>query len=51
MNIAHDVSIDSTLGHIPVPATPPAAQPRVLHRIAEARRQQGISVRSVARRM
>lgn len=51
MNIAHDVSIDSTLGHLPGPPVPPVAPKRSLHRIAEARRQQGISVRSAARRM
>jgi transcriptional regulator with XRE-family HTH domain len=51
MNLAHDVSIDATLGHLPVPPVPSSNPPRNLHRIADARRQQGISVRSAARRM
>jgi hypothetical protein len=51
MNLAHDVSIDASLGHIPGPPVPAATPKRSLHRIADARRQQGISVRSAARRM
>jgi transcriptional regulator with XRE-family HTH domain len=50
MNLAHDLSIDASLGHLPGPPLSPRPQ-RHLHRIAEARRQQGISVRSAARRM
>jgi hypothetical protein len=50
MNLAHDLSIDASLGHLPGPPLSPRPQ-RNLHRIAEARRQQGISVRSAARRM
>lgn len=50
MNLAHDISIDASLGHLPGPPIPSRPQ-RPLHRIAEARRQQGISVRSAARRM
>ena len=51
MNLAHDISVDATLGHIPGPPVPAANPQRSLHRIADARRQQGVSVRSAARRM
>jgi hypothetical protein len=51
MNLAHDISIDATLGHIPGPPVAAANPQRSLHRIADARRQQGVSVRSAARRM
>jgi transcriptional regulator with XRE-family HTH domain len=51
MNLAHDISFDPSLGHLPVPPVPGTPPKRNLHRIAEARRQQGISVRSAARRM
>jgi transcriptional regulator with XRE-family HTH domain len=51
MNIAHDISIDSGLGHLPGPPVPGTKPKRCLHRIADARRRQGISVRSAARRM
>ncbi|MCI0334157.1 MAG: helix-turn-helix domain-containing protein [Planctomycetes bacterium] len=51
MNLAHDISIDSSLGHLPGPPVPATGAKRSLHRIADARRQQGISVRSAARRM
>jgi len=51
MSVAHDIPFDSTLGHLPVPQVPMAGSPRPLHRIADVRRRQGISVRSAARRM
>lgn len=51
MNLAHNISFDPSLGHLPGPPVPPAGGARPLHRIAEARRQQGVSVRSAARRM
>jgi transcriptional regulator with XRE-family HTH domain len=51
MSIAHDIPFDSSLGHLPVPIVVPTSGERPLHRIAETRRRQGISVRSVARRM
>jgi hypothetical protein len=50
MSIAHDVPFDAGLGHLPSPV-PHAGSQRPLHRIADARRRQGISVRSAARRM
>lgn len=51
MSFATDTSIDT--GFVPVPgaATPVTNGPRPLHRIAEIRRRQGVSVRSAARRM
>ncbi|HEX4414832.1 MAG TPA: hypothetical protein VH107_14450 [Lacipirellulaceae bacterium] len=51
MNVAHEIQFDSTLGHLPVPHVPVASARPVLHRIADVRRRQGVSVRSVARRM
>jgi hypothetical protein len=51
MSIAHDIPFDSSLGHLPVPQVPVSAGPRPLHRIADVRRRQGVSVRSAARRM
>ena len=51
MNIAHDIPFEPSLGHLPGPAVPVPLAKRPLHRIAEARRRQGISVRSVARRL
>lgn len=51
MDIAHDIQFDSTMGHLPVPQLPAANSPRPLHRIADVRRRQGVSVRSAARRM
>lgn len=51
MSIAHDISFDASLGHLPVPPVPVAESKRPLHRIADVRKRQGISVRSVARRM
>ena len=50
MSIAHDIPFDTSFSHVPVPPVPAAAV-RPLHRIADARRRQGISVRSAARRM
>lgn len=51
MSIASETPINA--GYVPVPGqVPPATgEPRPLHRIAEIRRRQGISVRSAARRM
>ena len=50
MSIAHDIPFDTGFSHVPVPQVPvPPVRP--LHRIADARRRQGISVRSAARRM
>lgn len=52
MSIAHNFSsmdnglTGSSEAHVPV-----GGQPRPLHRIADARRRQGVSLRSVARRM
>jgi transcriptional regulator with XRE-family HTH domain len=51
MSIAHEIQFDSTLGHLPVPQVPVAASQRPLHRIADVRKRQGVSVRSAARRM
>jgi transcriptional regulator with XRE-family HTH domain len=51
MNVAHEIQFDSALGHLPVPQVPIVAARPVLHRIADVRKRQGISVRSVARRM
>jgi len=51
MSIGHDNSLESTLGHVPVPHVPVSPNPKPLHRIADVRRQQGISVRSAARRL
>jgi hypothetical protein len=50
MSIAHDIPFDTDFSHVPVPAVPPTSV-RPLHRIADARRRQGVSVRSAARRM
>jgi transcriptional regulator with XRE-family HTH domain len=51
MNVAHEMQFDSTLGHLPVPQVPVASARPVLHRIADVRKRQGVSVRSIARRM
>ena len=53
MSIAHDIPFETGLGHLPVPPAPNPGPsgPRALHRIADARRRQGISVRSAARRL
>jgi len=51
MNFAHDISLDSSLGHLPVPQLPAAQARPALHRIADVRKRQGVSVRSAARRM
>jgi hypothetical protein len=51
MNIAHNVPFEPSLGHLPGPEVPVPIVKRPLHRIAEARRRQGISVRSAARRL
>jgi hypothetical protein len=50
MSIAHDIPFDTSFSHVPVPAVPPTSV-RPLHRIADARRRQNVSVRSAARRM
>ena len=51
MSIAHDIQFDADLGHLPVPTAPTTEAKRPLHRIADVRKRQGISMRSVARRM
>ena len=51
MSIGHEFPVDATLGHLPLPQVPVSSQQRPLHRIADVRRRQGISVRSAARRM
>lgn len=51
MSIVHDNSLDSTLGHVPVPQVPVSPSKKPLHGIADVRRRQGISVRSAARRL
>jgi hypothetical protein len=51
MSIAHDIPFDTGFSQVPVPPVPAASGARPLHRIADARRRQGISVRSAARRM
>jgi len=57
MSIAHDVTMDNGitgspgLAGTPGKPVPHSGQPRPLHRIADARRRQGVSLRSVARRL
>jgi hypothetical protein len=55
MSIAHDISFETGLGHVPGPSLPDPSDSdphnRQLHRIGDARRRQGISVRSAARRL
>jgi hypothetical protein len=51
MSIGHEISVDATLGHLPLPQVPVSSDKKPLHRIADVRRRQGISVRSAARRM
>jgi transcriptional regulator with XRE-family HTH domain len=51
MSIGHDNSLDLTLVHVPLPQVPVSSDQKPLHRIADVRRQQGISVRSAARRL
>jgi transcriptional regulator with XRE-family HTH domain len=51
MSIGHEVPLDTTLGHLPLPPVPVSSEKKPLHRIADVRRRQGISVRSAARRM
>lgn len=51
MSIGHEVPVDTTLGHLPLPPVPVSSEKKPLHRIADVRRRQGISVRSAARRM
>ena len=51
MSIGHEIPLDSTLGHVPVPQVPVSPSQKPLHRIADVRRRQGISVRSAARRL
>jgi hypothetical protein len=50
MSIAHNIPFDTSFSHVPVPAVAPTTV-RPLHRIADARRRQNVSVRSAARRM
>src|SRR6185369_3440240 len=51
MSIAHNIPFDSSLGHLPLPQVQGNAEKKPLHRIADVRRRQGVSVRSAARRM
>ena len=52
MNVAHDdIPLDSSYGHLPIPQMQASAEQRPLHRIADVRKRQGVSVRSAARRM
>jgi len=51
MNIAQDISYNPSLGHLPVPQLPTAETKPPLHRIADVRKNQGVSARSAARRM
>jgi transcriptional regulator with XRE-family HTH domain len=51
MSVAHDIPYDSTFGQLPLPHVPVPPEKRSLHRIADVRRRQGISVRSAARRL
>ncbi len=53
MSIGHEIPLDASLGHLPLPPVPLSAssEKKPLHRIADVRRRQGISVRSAARRM
>lgn len=51
MSIAQNIPFDSSLGHLPLPPVPTGSEKKPLHRIADVRRRQGISVRSAARRM
>ena len=54
MSIAHDFTMDNGFAGTPDTTGSPVpqnGQPRTLHRIAEARRRQGVSLRSVARRL
>src|ERR1044071_2915502 len=50
-NIPFDSSYDSGLGHLPLPHISVTPEKRPLHRIADVRRRQGISVRRALRRM
>lgn len=51
MSIAHDFGVENgTLGP-PGGSVPMSGQPRQLHRIGDTRRRQGVSLRSVARRL
>ncbi len=51
MSIAHDMSIDTSVLPSSGPPVSASSGPRPLHRIAEARRRQNVSVRSAARRL
>ena len=51
MSIAPDTSIDTGFVPLPGASAPTTNGPSSLHRIAEIRRRQGISVRTAARRM
>ena len=51
MSIGHEIPLESTLGHLPLPPVQVSSDKKPLHRIADVRRRQGISVRSAARRM
>jgi transcriptional regulator with XRE-family HTH domain len=51
MSIADDWNADAGLLGIPPTIVPLTSEQRPLHRIAEVRREQGVSLRSAARRM
>ena len=51
MSIADDLNTGTGFLEMPSAVVPPADSSRPLHRIADIRRQQGISLRSAARRM
>jgi transcriptional regulator with XRE-family HTH domain len=51
MSFAPDTAVDASLVPVPGAPVPIVNGPRPLHRIAEVRHRQGISVRSAARRM
>ena len=51
MSIADDWNASADMTGVPPLAVPPTSEDRPLHRIAEIRKKQGISLRSAARRM
>jgi len=51
MSIAHEFSMDQGIAGSSGTPLPAGSEQRPLHRIADARRRQGVSLRSVARRL
>ncbi len=51
MSIGHHTSLDSSLGHVPLPQVSISSEPKPLHWIADVRRRQAISMRNAARRL